>query len=285
MSDDSLESVVEDAVSEPVQDIKEDAVEVEEKVEAEADAEPETKDVVEEKKLSKADKVQAKLDSTKEAMQKRINRITASNKAEIERRVALEAQVKELTPAVVDDAPKEQDFDSYEEFDKARLDHRVKKEVESSQLAEKQAQLDEANRVSHAKAEKAFQEKEHIFRTENPSYVENSKVFIEQANLLVAQKGAGNPTIEAINGWLIESDLAPNLINELGSKPDFVEELADMTPNMARRELWKLESSYGTASQENKPLPKPIKGVKGKGSPTKRLEDESPEKLMSRLGL
>lgn len=284
MSDDSLEGVVTDTVSEPVQDTKESAVEVEVKTK---EVETETKEAeVEEKKLSKYELEVAAHAKTKDSTQKRMNRMTAASKAETEKRIALEAQVKELTPAVVDNRPNEDTFDgSYDEFRKAEHDYDVKKEVESIQLANKQAELDKAIEIDHAKGQKAFIEKAHAFRIENPSYDENSKAFGEQANYLLSQKGADNPTLSAINGLLLESELAVNLINELGSKPEFVEELAEMTPMNAIRELIKLESSYGTVSQETKPLPKPIKGVKGKGSPSKNIDDESPSDLMKRLGL
>lgn len=284
MSDDSLESVevtTESTPSEPVNDTKQDAVEVEEEVEAE----PETKAEVEEKKLSKYEQEVELHGKTKHGMQKRLDRITAKSKADFERMATLEAQVKELTPAVVNSAPNEKDFESYDEWQDAIVDHKVKEKVDAERLADKQGQLDTANKIRNDKVEKVLLERVHAFRVDNPDYTSNSEAFAEQTNMIVREKGNDNPTVSAINSLLMESELAPNLINELGSKPEFMEELADMSPMNAIRELIKLENSYGSSTQETKPLPKPIKGIKGKGSPSKSLDSCSPSDLMSRLGL
>ena len=59
----------------------------------------------------------------------------------------------------------------------------------------------------------------------------------------------------------------------------------EMSPIAAVRELVKLENSFRSSSTETKPLPAPIKGVKGKGTPSKRMEDMSPAELSKHLGL
>lgn len=274
MSDNSLDSIISDAVSEPVQDTKESTAEVETKeVEAseEVETEVEETNAVEDKKLTKYEQEVELHGKTKAGMQKRIDRVTAQRKQEAERITALETQIQELTPKNVDDSPKQEDFDNYDDWEQASIDHKVKKQVEAKELEAKENQLAEQKKVTHEKAEKAFQEKEHAFRSDNPDYEANAKNFDELANMVMMEKGATDPTLSAINGLLLDSDFAPHLINEMGSNPDLVDNLANMSPFGAVRELIKLEGTLGSAKQAD-PLPKPISKVKGSGKPSKGLD-------------
>jgi len=282
--------VVESNTSEPVIDVKltEEAVETEteapkkaegEEVEAEADAEPE-------KKLSKAEQVQqeyeAKLERERKAFQKRIDRKTAAEKQALEERQKLQSELEELrrVAPTIDDAPKEEDFDSFDDFVEAKAKHQAEKIVQERIREQKEAELRLSQQREYESNIKDFQEKEQAFRAENPDYDKNSEMFAEQVEYL--QKAyPNNQSLVYAREMLLSSDVSPAIINELGTNPDIAEEWASMKPVQVAREVFKLEMRLSEAKREEEtPLPKPVKTVKGSTTPKRSLDKMDASELM-----
>jgi len=280
------------STSEPVVDVKEtvevEAVEakVEEQEETtEAEAEDTTEEV-EVKEPTKYEKLEAEKAKAIDKMQERINRKTASEKATLEKMSQMQAELEQLKAVApqADDTPKDTDYDSYDDWQEALIEHRADKMVQEKLLASKQAEFQQAQQVQLAEATKAFETKELAFKEANADYEANSTVFKEQADYLVKSLG-DNPILGYLNEAVFSSDVAPAVINELGQDPSLLEDMVTMSPINAVREVFKLEQRLSEQPQQETetPKPKPIKALKGSGKAKSLLtmnEDELLAKFM-----
>jgi len=291
MSDNSLE-VVESNASEPVIDVKQ----AEEQVEVAEVEEVETEDTVEveaepEKKLTKAEQVkqeyEQKLTAEREKFQKRIDTKTAIEKQEREKRTQLEqelAAMRESAPTV-DEAPKEADFDSFDDFLEATAEYKADKIVKEKELQQKQQQLRETQQREYERNMKEFSEKEVKFREANPEYDANAKMFGEQIEYL-SQAYPNNIALGTARDMLLSSDVAPAIINTLAQDPDIAEGWASLNPVQAAREVFKLEQSLSSPVEtKEEVLPKPVKTLKGNSSTSKPLNKMSGKELLKKYNI
>jgi hypothetical protein len=261
-----------DTPSETDEDVKEDA----EHVEAEdGDNEQET----EGEQAEKAEPTEA--DKVRHAMQKRLDKMRASQAAAEKAAAEANAELEKLRGnAVKDAAPKEEDFDTIAEYEKAVVDYRVEQELKARQEQAAQEKAMKAQYEAHEKARKAFEQKQHEFRSKKPDYDDKAKAFAETAEDLRRIKGDGHPTVAAIGQALIESDFTPELIYELGSNVELAEELAELSPIQAVRRLVLMEQEVAKPKQKTETAPKPIKPIKGASNASKRPEEMSAKELM-----
>lgn len=291
MQDQALEGVVKNA--EVVADATESSTPVEELKEetaSEADDSESSTDVAEETE-DKPEPTEAEI--IRDKMQKRINRQTAANKREAEQRQAAEQRIKALEDQLAasvqdagDGAPNEDDYNTYEEYQSAVVDHQVKTKLEAAQREQAQQRLETEQRQQMESAQKAFNVKEEAFRAENPDYNERATVYDEVAKDLIARKGVGDPTISSISNLIMHTDHAPAIIHELGSNPDLMEDIANMSPVDAMREMFKLEESVkGRKPKKTQAKPTPIKSLSGKSTPKKDPTKMSGAELLKEIGI
>lgn len=269
MSENSLEAV--ESASEQVVDVKE-TEQAETNVEAKEEAVAKEGTQEEKPELSEVERV-------KQSMQKRIDRKTAAYK-DLQRKIQeLEAQMPKQ--AVVDDSPKEEDFDSWEDYQEAVVKHKAEKLVSERLREEKQKELDAARQAQTEQARKQFEALEHDFRAEHADYDERASAFSETVADL-RQRFGQSPTMSALGELIATSEVAPALVYELGGNLDLAEDLVSMSPVQAARELLKLEISLSKSpeTKEEAPLPEPITPVKARGNASKNLNNMSAEELV-----
>ncbi len=295
MSDNSLEvteatvvtEATESETSEPVQDTKDsteqDSIEPEEVV-------VESKEPEAVKDLTKYEKLEEKYRKLEHGSQKAIDRKTAATKRLEEQNRALQADVEKLRPTEVDNAPKEEDFDKYDDgydrYQTAKAEHSAQQKFDALVLKDKEDKLAEVNRVQFEQAQKEFDVKETAFREITPDYDRHAKALTNMADDLVREYGSNHPTLGVLKDFIYEgADDAPAMIYKLGGNPEFVEDLVRMSPMKAAKELFKFEMSSSSTTTESKPLPTPIKPVKNASKASRKMSDLSGKDLMKRFNI
>lgn len=254
--------------STPVEDVKpkaEEGVKPEEAVKDDAKATDGEAKEEPKAELSEAEK-------TRIAMQKRIDRQTAANKAKDEqlRQALAELEQLKANAPKASDEPKSEDFNSYEEYENARVEWLANKKAEERIVAEKERQVQEANQRRAAEIKKEMDAKEEILRQTIPDFDEAA----QQAVQTMKELGDVGVNVGMLQGMVMHFDNPPELIYQLGKDPSLIEELASMPPLKAMKELVKLEMA-----QQNKPKdqpkapPEPIKPVNPNGRAKKSIED------------
>lgn len=272
MSDNSLETV--EAVETETKEVVQDKVDQEEVVEETTDdakdpskTDEEVKEQPEEKQLTDAEKKAY-------ALEKRLHRKTAIEKQQAEELEALRKEVESLRPKQIDDAPKEDDYSTYEEWQDAVVEHKANKLLKEKELKAKQEQFQRKQQEMHMKAQKEFEDQELKFKADNPDYETNAKSFMDTAVDIQKSKGQ-SPTLDAIGQVLSQVDGAPALINHLGQNEDLAYELADMTPVNAAFKLFELRNELLNVAPKEEPIkPAPVKTLKGSGKTNKSLSDQ-----------
>lgn len=237
---------------------------------------PKEADKAEEGKEEKPEPTEA--EKVKMAMQKRIDRQTAASKALQERTRQLEQELESLKANApkADDAPKQEDFDNYDDYEKALVEHRAKKIADERIAQAKEQELKETQERRAAEIRRDFDNKEQAFRTSTPDYDSVAKEAVETMTELAT---AGH-NISIMRDLVMQFDNPPEMIYQLGKDTSLIEELVGMQPLQAMRELVKLEIALKSAVKtETQQAPAPIKPVSGKGG-VKPLHEQSGEQIL-----
>lgn len=268
MSDESLEVV--ETTQEPSEPV------TEEKQTEETDSQDESKtDDKPEKPLSKAEQKAY-------ALQKRIDRQTAANRAAQEKIEALQSQLREFETkqSKVDDAPKEEDYETFEEYQEAIVDYKANKRLQERLQAEKQQQLQAEMQKQQQQQVLKLQKQEEAFRSQHADYDEVKK----QADLFyrdtINRLGENHPTLQRLIGDVLESDFMPELFYEIGNNPEFLDDLVSLSPTQASFKLFEFKQSLGGESPEQTNLPTPIKSTKASGQSSKPLSKTSGKEIL-----
>ncbi|TXH13055.1 MAG: hypothetical protein E6R03_11870 [Hyphomicrobiaceae bacterium] len=222
MSEEALAAIEPEAVtevaettSEPSDDVKTD-VPANDTQEAPAESEPKA----EKKELTEEEKY-------KHGTQKRIDRLTAKL-AEQERtaRELAERLASYEASKQTDTAPKEEDFETTEEYLKAVGKHEALKEIEKQNAAKAQeeAQKTYAEKMAKRSAEVSAQEAE--FRKTTPDYDDATQVLNEYVEMADKQS-AGFAVFRDV---LMSAPDLPALSYHLGKNPDLMESMLKMEP-------------------------------------------------------
>lgn len=214
----------------------------------------------------------------RQQMQKRIDRQTAANKAQQERTRQLEQELETLRAKApkADDAPKQDDFDSYEEWEQARIKHEAKKLADEQIREAKEQELKQVQERRAAEVRKEFDAKETAFRTATPDY---DVVAKDAVDTMMELANAGSD-ISTLRSMVMQFDNPPEMIYQLGKDTSLIEALVGMEPLKAMKELVKLESALASAAKEQpKQAPAPIKPTNGKGG-VKPLHEQSGEEIL-----
>lgn len=258
--------------STPTEEVKQEVVQGE----IEAPKEAETPEAQAEVKEPKPEPTEA--EKVKAAMQKRIDRQTAAFRSQEERLRQLESQLTEMTAKApkADDAPKQDDYKTYEEWEDATLEYKANKRVQERLKAEKEKELQTAQQRQQQEVRRVFEEKEKAFRTTAPDYDRVAQEAVTELNTL-AQSGVN---IASLRDMVMSFDNPPEILYQLGKEPNLIEELVNMQPTKAMRELVKLEIALkGTAKAEPKRAPEPIESIGSKAGGVKSLTQMSAKEI------
>lgn len=205
-------------------------------------------------------------DPAQDAVQKRINKITADKYAEKRRaddlQVKLDAQVSK--PVLPADAPKEEDFDfDTDKYNQAVIQYEVKKALETQNQQATQAQIVQARQ----KVANDFTSKEAEYLAKHPEYQE------EIAHL----PRFPQDTLNAIYG------LGPQVSHYLAKHLDVADEVASASPTMAAVKLGQISMGLTADNKIVKPTgaPEPVKTITGGASVIKSQEEMSMDEIMA----
>jgi len=210
--------------------------------------------------------VDVKEDHANEAVQKRINKITAEKYAEQRRADELQAKLdaKENKPALPADAPKLEDYD-YDEakHQEALIDYRVQKALENRSQVESQNQAKLARQETATK----FASEEAKYAAEHPDYVEDVN------------------NLPKFNGETLNSiyELGPQVTHYLAKNLDTAFEIANATPLQAAVKLGQISAVLTGDKKEVKPsnAPEPVKTIVGGATVSKDMDDMSMDEIMA----
>jgi len=269
MSLDNLAVAPEAAVSnETTQETEKLTPTVEQGAPTEEKPETDSTDTAEKPEPTEAEKVKA-------AMQKRIDKQTAQ-RAALQRRIAeLEASVAKPVEQK-DDAPKEADFSSYEDYLKAVGKYEAKQEIEAKQAEAKNAELAKAYQAKMEAGRAEFVAKEAEFRKSVPDYDD----AVEVLNETIQAANHNSQGFQVFKDILLAAPDLPALSYHLGKNPDLLDEMQRMEPVQI---AWKLiETAIGLKKQktETATLPPPPKAVGSRTKSGKDIESMSPKELL-----
>ena len=271
MSNEALAATIEPEVttevvetpSEPSDDVKTDVPSTE--PDAKAD-EP----VVEKKELTEEEKY-------KHGTQKRIDRLTAKL-AEQERtaRELAEKVAQYETSKQTDTAPKEEDFQTTEEYLKAVGKYEAMQEIAEANKAKAQeeAQKTYAEKMAKRSAEVSAQEAE--FRKVTPDYDDATQVLNEYVEM-ADKKSAGFSVFRDV---LMSAPDLPALSYHLGKNPDLMESMLKMEPSQIAWTLIEQAIKLRDAPKEPvKQTSAPPSPVGGSSKATKALDQMSYQEM------
>jgi hypothetical protein len=216
---------------------------------------------------SPSPEVDATSDPAQDAVQKRINKITADKYAEKRRADELETKLKALEASKAPmpaDAPQLEDFD-YDDgkHQEALIQYQVQKALETAQETTNQQQAEQARQ----KIADDFTSKEAEYLAKHPEY------STEVANL----PRFGTETLNAIY------ELGPQVSHYLAKHLDVASEVANASPTMAAVKLGQISMGLSGDTKTVKPTtaPEPPTTLKGGATISKAQEDMSMDEIMA----
>jgi hypothetical protein len=165
-----------------------------------------------------------------------------------------------------DKEPNPNDFESYEEFQRASIEYGAKKALGPA-LDEIKKMLGGSKSESEAeKASKTFEKRAKDFAKDHKDYAEAMKAL------------SGIEVDQSVEQAILLSDHGPALLYELGKNPDLAEEIAELPPILQFKEIVKLEQKIEarkTAAPKTTKAPPPPKPVGSKSEGKKSIYDPS----------
>ncbi len=206
-------------------------------------------------------------DPAQDAVQKRINKITADKYAEKRRADDLQAQLDAQAgtkPTLPADAPQLEDFD-YDDgkHQEALIQYEVRKALDSAQQVTNQQQAETARQ----KIANDFTSKEAEYLAKHPEYSE------EVANLPMFNQEALSAIYE----------LGPQVSHYLAKHLDVANEIASASPTMAAVRLGQISMGLTADSKQVKPTtaPEPVETLSGAAAVSKSQDDMSMDEIMA----
>ena len=241
-------------------------------VAAEGEAEPQGQEP--KKELSEVEKVKA-------AMQKRIDRLTAQKtNAERQFQDAIANLQKYEQPK--SNAPKEEDFETTEDYLKAVGKYEAQQEIEAQKKAEAQDQANKAYQAQVEAKRAEISEKEAEIRKTTPDYDEKVAIVTEFID------GVDQNTVEfkTFRDVLFGMKNMPAISYKLGSDPDLMESMAKQSPIEIARTLFRLEYDLENAPKQNvKPVAAPPKPISSNSKGNRSLNDKSGSEILEWAGI
>lgn len=236
---------------------------------------PEGEEVKEQpKELSEVEKV-------KYAMQKRIDRLTAKA-AELERsHIEAVEKLKQLD-VPKSNAPREEDFETTEDYLKAVGKYEAQQEIVEKQKAEALAQKNKAYEEKVAAKKASFDAQETEFRKTTPDYDE----LVQVLNEFVSTVNTQTQEFQVFRDVMMDLNNLPAISYELGKNPDLLDKMVKMPPVEIARTLFRLEYDIEKREKpQTQTQPAPPKPVSSSSKGSKSMEDMSYKELKKKMGL
>jgi len=160
--------------------------------------------------------------------------------------------------------PREQDFRTWEDFeaakgvyDQRRIEYLTKKAVQDDRLQREQQRLAEEQTRVEQETQASWTKRKHATLKRHADFDVAKAIDAVDAN-------------PATDGFIVDSEIGPDLLHYLQAHPDEAEQLREMSPYKAVRHMTKLEATlldqiHGTPA---KPLPRPPRTVDGRYAPS-----------------
>lgn len=234
---------------------------------------------------SQENKEPNEVEKVKFGMQKRIDKLTA-RQAQAERALQeAQAELQKLKPSKIEDAPREEDFDSIEAFLKAQGKWEARQEFEAEQRELQNKAKKDAYEKQMSARRAIFEEKEAEIRAEKPDY-DNAVSVVNEA---IDDLDPSLPGLKAFKHIMLNLENLPAMTYHLGTNPEIIEKLKGCTSEieMARTlfiEEYKLQSAPKDKKPKQPNPPNPLRGANG-GASSKREEEMSGRELRKKAGL
>jgi len=274
----------EEVMTDNVEPTEVETVETEapESVEAEAPVE----EIVEEVE-SPEDKI-SRLEKEREVDNRKIARQKAAAASLHKKIEELKTAQQAPKPATQSDAPKEDDFDTYEQFDNARVEFKAQQIADAKLSEYQQGQIAQLEQQKILEQQQSFQKSEAEFRAVNPSYDDAREEFEQY----VGSTEISGVVQEAIISQAHREGNIAEVINYFGAnggeRLGELDAIVSMTPVEAAVEIYKIQQSIKsepTPTKTKAKLPKPHNPIKGSGAKaSKSVAKMSPRELVDRFG-
>jgi len=211
------------------------------------------------------------VDTEQDAIQKRINKITADKYAEKRRADALQAKLDAQTvvkPVESVDAPKLEDFDYDDEaFQSAVIQYQVNEQVNKALTSQQEATTKQQTEQARQAAVNDFSIKEAEYVSAHPEYSEE----------ITSLPAFPEETLNAIY------ELGPKVSHYLAKHLDVASEVANASTTMAAVKLGQISMGLSADTKTIKPTkaPEPVVTIAGGAAVTKSQEDMSMDEIMA----
>lgn len=263
MNDENLAAVVEDNDSDTENEQQKPADENEQSAKPETnedateDAESEAQ---EDGEAEEEDKPKRRGKSRNQRYADRIAAQAAEN-AELKRKLE---EVNKAAPVAETPKPKLEDFDSVTDFEAAHAEWAIEKALAKNNKETAAERQKEAAAESARKSAQAYQER-----------MQSAKEYIPDFDEVVGNADDAH-VASHVQGMVIESKRAPELIYHFAQNPALLADLNQMSELKAAREIGRLEATLvkPTPRKQSK-APPPAKPVRGAATPVKKLSEMS----------
>lgn len=204
------------------------------------------------------------------------------------------AQQQSTESAQAPKKPDVNDFDSYDEYEKATASYvdelaefKAKEQVNKERQVAMQLEAQQARLKAQAERSAQYESQKKAFMAENPQYVEaeaNFNEYVQQVEQITDPRVQNAVVNQAYNHSEVP---APVLINYFGANYGEniaeLDQISKLSPEAAAVEIYKIQEklkSNPKPSAKKEPLPKPIAKPKGGGGKTKSLNDMSADELL-----
>jgi hypothetical protein len=209
------------------------------------------------------------VETDSEAVQARINKLTAEKFAEKRRAEELEQRLKQLESAKSPEAkPTLEQFD-YDDaaYQEALINWTVTQRVSEQQKAQAEQEVISQRNVEQEQRQAMFNQRMEAYRVKAPDY---EQVVSQVPDL-------PQDTLNAI----LEHEKGPQLAYHLGKHLDIADQITRMNPATAAMKLGELAAKLSAPVTETSKAPEPIETVSSGGSMSKNLEDMSMDEIMN----
>lgn len=198
------------------------------------------------------------------AAEKRIKQLLAENKQLKQRQQERPAVVEQRLEAPR--KPQQSEFSSYEAFESAKdaytekyAEYIGKKAVQDDRILQERARTQAEQTRVETETRKSWEKRSAATLTRHPTFDISEAIDAVQAN-------------PATDGFIVDSEIGPDLLQYLNAHPEEATELREMSPYQSVRHMTRLEAKLldhikGTPAR---PLPRPPRTVDGKFAPSTR---------------
>lgn len=235
----------------------------------------------------KAKELEQKVQSMQRAIDKKTAAYHAQQRAHEKALQELQELQQRLNQNAASKEPSVDDFETYEEYDKARTDwvkNEAKREAQQ-EFINQQHQIEQENIMKQRLARRHEQEAEYV--KDNPHYTQS----VQEVDAFITQAKIAPDVANAVLSQVYKGDV-PKIIDyfgrNYGENLGELEKISQMSAPDAAIEVYKLQQKLATETpvkREEKPLPKPVSKQKGAGGVRKDVNRMSGEELLKHLKL